>query len=164
MRLNEIKQRIEMNKLARANTPLTKELKEKIKTFLFLYCETYESKDLNKFAALFSSDATENGTSFHEVLPEYRKNFEIIDSFNYRIELDSISQLPELGRVRLKGKYFIRFMKEGKLNERSDNISMELIEHGDSFMVKELNYSSKASKIEDAQPKWGPWQNIESKK
>lgn len=147
-------------KMVTTTIPAAKELTDRVKKFIFLYCQTYENKDLDKFAALFSADATENGKPFHELLPEYRKNFEIVESFTYRIELDSLSQMSALGKVRFKGKYFSRFISEEKLNETSDNISMELIEDGDSFLIKQLNTRSLSEKIENAQPQWGPWVEI----
>jgi len=67
---------------------------ERLKSFLFLYCKSYESKDLDKFAKFFTPDATENNRPFHELLPEYRRNMEKVESLNYRIELLEYSQQP----------------------------------------------------------------------
>ena len=42
----------------------------------------------------------------------------------------------------VKGKYFTRFVYEGTLKENSGNISMELVENGDLYLVKQLNYTA----------------------
>lgn len=114
----------------------------RLKSFLFLYCRTYESKDLDKFSAFFAPDATENNKAFNEFLPRYRRNFERIVSFKYRIDLDSYSLDTDTGYIKLKGKYFIKYLlKGGTWKENNGIISMELIESGDSYLVKRLNYS-----------------------
>jgi hypothetical protein len=131
---------------------------DRVKSFLFLYCHIYESKDLDKFASLFSPDATENGKAFHELLPKYRKNLEMVESFNYRIELVAYSLSTDTGNIRVKGKYFTQYLIEGKLKEKSGNTSMELIENGDSYLVKRLDYTSQS------EPQWKPWVEIGEKK
>lgn len=114
----------------------------RLRSFLFLYCRAYESKDLDKFSAFFAPDATENNRAFHEFLPRYRRNFERIESFKYRIDLDSYSLDTNTGNIKVKGKYFIQYLlHEGTWKENNGIISMELIESGDSYLVKRLNYS-----------------------
>ena len=114
----------------------------RLRSFLFLYCRAYESEDLDKFSAFFAPDATENNRAFHEFLPRYRRNFERIESFNYRIDLDSYSLDTDTGNIKVKGKYFIQYLlHEGTWKENNGIISMELIESGDSYLVKRLNYS-----------------------
>jgi len=114
----------------------------RLRSFLFLYCRAYESKDLDKFSAFFTPDATENNRAFHEFLPRYRRNFERIESFKYRIDLDSYTLDNETGNIKVKGKYFIQYLlNSGTWKENNGIISMELIESGDSYLVKRLNYS-----------------------
>ena len=114
----------------------------RLRSFLFLYCRAYESKDLDKFSAFFSPDATENNRAFHEFLPRYSRNFERIESFKYRIDLDSYSLDTDTGNIKVKGKYFIQYLlKNGTWKENNGIISMELIESGNSYLVKRLNYS-----------------------
>ena len=114
----------------------------RLRSFLFLYCRAYESKDIDKFSAFFAPDATENNRAFHEFLPRYRRNFERIESFNYRIDLDSYSLDTDTGNIKVKGKYFIQYLlPEGTWKENNGIISMELIERGDSYLVKRLNDS-----------------------
>ena len=115
----------------------------RVKFFISIYCETYESKDLNKFKTFFAPDATENNIPFHELLSKYARNLEMVESFNYWIELSAYSLQPDIGSVRIKGKYFTKFrFHEGALKENSGNISMELIESGESFLVKRLDYGN----------------------
>lgn len=115
--------------------------KNRLESFLSIYCRTYASKDLDKFASFFTPDATENNTPFQDMLPKYRKNMEEIESFNYRIELIDYSLQAGTGTIRIQGKYFIRYrLHQGTWRENSGHISMELTENGNSYLVKRLNY------------------------
>ena len=114
----------------------------RLRSFLFLYCRAYESKDLDKFSAFFAPDATENNRAFHEFLPRYRRNFEKVETFKYRIDLDYYSLDANTGNIKLKGTYFIQYLlNNGIWKENSGIISMELIKSGESYLVKRLNYS-----------------------
>ena len=88
----------------------------RLKSFLRYYCQTYESKDLDKFAALFTPDALENNRPFYLLLPKYRKNMEMIESFDYRIELRAYFLSADSGNIKIRGKYFTRFMYDGTFN------------------------------------------------
>jgi hypothetical protein len=135
----------------------------RLKSFLFYYCQTYESKDLDKFAALFTPDALENNRPFYLLLPKYRKNMDMIESFDYRIDLLEYSSRTSTGNIMVKGKYFTRFMYEGTLKENSGNISMELVENDDSYLVKQLNYTARPGEKADKQSQWGPWIDVGNK-
>jgi len=131
---------------------------ERLKSFLFLYCQSYESKELDKFAAFFTPDATENNRPFDEVLPEYRKNMEMVESLNYRIELVEYSLQANTGNVKIRGQFFARYLLHGEgLKENAGNISMELIKSGESYLVKRLNYTSESEKKVDKKTQWEPW-------
>ena len=138
----------------------TETLVNRLKSFLFLYCQTYESKDLDKFAALFTPDVHENNRPFYLLLPKYRKNMEMIESFDYRIELRAYFLSADSGNIKIRGKYFTRFMYDGTLKENSGNIFMELIESGDSYLVKQINYTSRSENKEGKRSEWGPWVEI----
>lgn len=131
---------------------------DRVKSFLFLYCKTYENKDLNKLSTFFTSDATENNRPFHELLPKYQKSMDMTESFNYRIEIDTYSQSTDSDDIRVKGKYFTRFLYDGSLTENSGNISMELIGNGDSYLIKRLDYASQT------EAQWKPWVEVGEKK
>jgi DNA-binding transcriptional MerR regulator len=112
-----------------------------LRTFLDTYCQTYENKNLDKFFTFFAPDAFENNQPFHELMPKYRKNMEMIDSFKYRIEILAYSTQADTGNVRIQGKFFTQYLLHGgSWKDNRGNISMELVEHGDSFLVKQLNY------------------------
>ena len=114
----------------------------RLRSFLSLYCRAYESKDLEKFSAFFAHDATENNRAFHEFLPRYRRNFERTKTFTYRIDLDSYTLDTDTGNIKIRGNYFIQYLlNDGIWKENNGIISMELIESGDSYLVKRLNYS-----------------------
>jgi len=133
---------------------------DRLKSFLFLYCQTYESKDLDRFSALFTPGAIENNRPFYLLLPKYRRNLDMIESFNYRIDLVSYSLGTDTDNIMIQGKYFTRFIYEGTLKKNSGNISMELVESGNSYLVKQLNYAARPGKKADKQSQWGPWIEI----
>jgi len=113
----------------------------RLKAFLNGYCQAYSNKDFDKFITFFASDATENNKPFHELLPDYRKNMEGKESLIYRIELMSYSKQTVGGNLVIRGKFFARYQSQkGVLKEDNGNIFMELLENGDSFLVKQLNY------------------------
>ena len=136
---------------------------ECLKSFLFLYCKSYESKDVDNFAEFFAPDATENEQPFRELIPKYRSNMEMIESLNYRIELVGYSQQPETGEVRIKGKFFTQYLLDKTLKEKTGNISMDLIKSGDSYLVKHLNYDSQSIEKVSKQPQWSPWIEVKDK-
>ena len=114
---------------------------DRLRAFLNTYCQAYESKDIDKFFTFFAPDASENNRPFHELMPTYRKNMETIDSFKYRIEILTYSTQADTGNVRIQGKFFTQYLLHGgSWKDNSGNISLELVEHGDSFLVKQLNY------------------------
>ena len=126
---------------SKGETLAQQDQEERLKSFLRTYCRTYESKDINKFAAFFAPDAVENDTPFQDMLPKYRKNMEKIESFSYRIELVAYSLQTDTGNVKIQGDYFTRYLlHKGTWKEGSGSISMELTNSGDSYLVKQLNY------------------------
>jgi hypothetical protein len=114
---------------------------DRLESFLYNYCQVYESKDIDKLANFFSSDAIENDRPFHELLPKYRRNMEKFESVNYRIDLEAYSINTDTGNVRIKGKYFIRYLLPGEpWKGNSGPISMELVVSGNSYLIKRINY------------------------
>jgi DNA-binding transcriptional MerR regulator len=113
----------------------------RLKSFLDEYCQAYTNKDLDKFITFFTSDAIENNKPFHELLPDYRKNMEGMESLTYRIELMSYSKQTVGGNLMIRGRFFTRYQSQkGIWEENNGNIFMELLENKDSFLVKQLNY------------------------
>ncbi len=113
----------------------------RLKSFLDEYCKAYTNKDLDKFISFFTSDATENNTPFHELLPNYRKNMESMESLTYRIELLSFSKQTASNNLMIRGRFFTRYQSQkGVWEENSGSIFMELFENKDSYLVKQLNY------------------------
>jgi DNA-binding transcriptional MerR regulator len=113
----------------------------RLKSFLDSYCQAYTNKNLDKFITFFTLDATENNTPFHELLPDYRKNMEGMESLTYRIELMSFSKQTASGNLMIRGRFFTRYQSQkGVWEEHNGSIFMELLEKGDSFLIKQLNY------------------------
>ncbi len=126
---------------SKGEIPSQQDRKDRLESFLHIYCQTYASKDLDKFVTFFTPDATENNAPFQDMLPKYRKNMEKIQSFNYRIELIDYSLQDDTGNISIQGKYFTRYLlHDGSWKENSGSISMELTENGDSYLVKRLSY------------------------
>jgi hypothetical protein len=95
---------------------------------------------LTSLPIFFTPDAIENNRPFHELLPEYPRNMEKVESLNYRIELLEYSQQPGKDNVRIKGKFFTQYLLNKALKEKTGNIMMDLIESGESYLVKRLDY------------------------
>jgi len=120
-------------------------LQNRLDSFLTLYCQTYQYKQLDKFAAFFTTDATEDGKLFSSLMPKYRSNFKQFDSLDYRIELLRYSIQEKTGHIHIEGVFhaMARLKREGYGSEwrsSSGDISMELVEVGDSFRVRRLDY------------------------
>ena len=91
--------------------------------------------------ALFTYDAVENNRPFYEMLPKYRKNMEMIESFKYDIEMTDYAVVEGTGNITLQGKFVTRYLlHDGTRDEKNGHISMELEPSDDSFLVKRLNY------------------------
>jgi len=115
-------------------------LEKNVKIFLNNYCQTYQNKNLTKFASFFKPDATENGKPFHTMLPQYHHNFSTIDSMTYTIVIHRYSRL-DAKTVRIDGAFSMQWHKYNKdWSKNRGSISMLLSEENNSFRVKELNY------------------------
>jgi hypothetical protein len=121
---------------------LREEQVDRLKSFLLYYCWIYESKDIDKFATFFAHDAIENGKPFISCLPQYRRNLAKIDSIDYQIKLNRYAIHKGTGLIRMEGTFYFkaRLTDSGKWQDNSGNITMELIQSGDSYLVKQLNY------------------------
>ena len=116
-------------------------LKERLHSFLEVYCHTYEAKDLDHFSTFFSPDARENDKPFFDLLPKYRRNFEVIEFINYRIELQKYKYNDEHGTINIEGRFFLEWLPGGtKWRRNSGKIFMELQESGASFKISRLDY------------------------
>jgi len=117
------------------------ELRDQLRKFLGIYSQTFENKNLNKFAGFFTPDATEKGKSFNSLLPKYRKNFEIIDSIDYKIELKKYFFKVGAETLEIQGKFYAKWLPYGAdWREKSGWLSMSLVEHDNSYRIKRLDY------------------------
>ena len=116
-------------------------LEERLQSFLEVYCQIYEAKDLDHFINFFAPDAKENDKSFHNLLPKYRQNFEMIEFITYRIELQNYKYNDENGKINIEGRFFLEWLPIGKSWRRnSGKIFMELQESESSFTISRLDY------------------------
>ena len=117
------------------------DLKGRLQSFLEIYCQTYEAKDLDQFSAFFASDAKENEKPFHNLLPKYRRNFDVIEFITYRIELQSYKYDNEHGTINIEGRFFLEWLPgDARWRRNSGKIFMALQESGTSFKISRLDY------------------------
>jgi hypothetical protein len=118
------------------------ELKAQLHNFLRNYCQTFENKNLNKFKGFFTADAMERGKSFSSVLSKYRRNFEILDSIGYQIELIKYFQKNDTGILEIQGRFRVNWLSHGAdWQKKSGSISMSLIKYNNSYRIKRLDYN-----------------------
>jgi len=127
--------------------PDKNDLENRLRSFLQNYSNTYASKDFDAFTNLFIPDARENGTPFIRLLPKYKKNFELIEAIEYRIELQQFSYNENMGIVKIDGDFFLKWLPpDKKWRENAGKISMSLQEKGSSFLVRQLDYQGGSTK------------------
>ena len=116
-------------------------LKERLQSFLEVYCHTYEEKNLEQFSTFFASDAKENNKPFHNLLPKYRRNFDVIKFITYRIELQEYKYDDERGTINIEGRFFLEWLPDGtRWRRNTGKIFMALHESGTSFKISRLDY------------------------
>jgi hypothetical protein len=117
----------------------------RLRDFLEDYCRAYTAKDLEAFAAFFLPEALENGQPFQGLLPRYRQNLARMDSLDYRIELERYALNADAGSLSLEGIFLARCRLVGEeVRENRGRIAMELVEAGEGFRVRRLEYRSEA--------------------
>ncbi|MGA9234618.1 MAG: AAA family ATPase, partial [Desulfobacterales bacterium] len=136
------------NKVARVKTAPSSEektaksrLENRLRSFLQNYCSTYAAKDLAKFTDFFGPGARENGKPFESLLPKYQKNFDQIETIQYRIELQQYTYDSQNETVKIEGNFLLKWLPpDKKWRENSGKIFMNLKEDGRSFLVQRLDY------------------------
>jgi hypothetical protein len=76
-------------------------------------------------------------------MPKYRRNFERIDSLNYRIELKRHSVQENTGYIHIEGIFRAQARLVGEVDKwrySFGDISMELVPVGNFFKVRRLDY------------------------
>jgi general secretion pathway protein A len=117
------------------------DLKERLQSFLEIYCQTYEEKDLDQFITFFASDAKENNKPFNNLLPKYRRNFDVIKFITYRIEMQKYKYDDERGTINIEGRFFLEWLPDGtRWRRNTGKIFMALQESGTSFKINRLDY------------------------
>ena len=118
-------------------------LQNRLETFLFDYCQTYASKQLDKFTTFFTSDAIEKSKSFQSQIPKYRQYFDTIDSLSYWVDLKHYSIPQNTNIIQIEGTFNIQVqLNKGskKWESSSGDISMDLVANGDTFKIRRLDY------------------------
>jgi hypothetical protein len=116
-------------------------LENRLRLFLQKYCNTYAAKDLAKFTDFFGPGARENGKPFESLLPKYQKNFDQIETIQYRIELQEFTYDDQNETVKIEGNFLLKWLPpDKKWRENSGKIFMNLKDDGRSFLVQRLDY------------------------
>jgi type II secretory pathway predicted ATPase ExeA len=122
-------------------------LENRLRWFLKSYCVTYTRKDIDAFSKFFVSGATENGKPFESLIPKYKRNFENIETIQYRIDLKDFSYDENKEIVQVEGDFALQWLPgDRKWRENSGKISMTLIDSGPSFLVQSLEYRGARTK------------------
>ncbi|MFO8164993.1 MAG: J domain-containing protein, partial [Desulfatiglandales bacterium] len=112
-----------------------------VKDFIQVYMNTYESKNISQFSALFDPDATENGKPFRDEIPNYRRNFQRVQAVTITIDMYKFNIRYASNMITTKGTFSLKWQaKGGNWHEKKGEISMGLIESGTSYLIKDLNY------------------------
>lgn len=121
--------------------PDIKNLEHRLRSFLQTYCNTYAAKDMDAFTVFFAANAMENGKPFESLLPKYKRNFKVIETILYRIELRRFSYDDDKEFIKIEGNFFLKWLPPDKnWRENSGKIFMHLKENGASFLVQRLDY------------------------
>ena len=122
------------------------DVSEQIRKFLNSYCSAYEKKELDKFMGFFTDTALENGKPVKNLLPTYRKNFEMLDRVAYKIEFTDYAIDLDSREIQVNGKFKLDWCRKGEkqLNHHNGSIKMNLYYDGHSvFRVDRLSYEFK---------------------
>lgn len=114
-----------------------------INLFLNHYSKSYESEDLDEFMKLFTDNAKENGKPIKSLLPLYKRNFELLDSIKYTIELKKYALDLALDKIQIKGNFHLSWQKknETETHFHQGTIKLVLVHHAEnSFQVENLTY------------------------
>ena len=83
----------------------------------------------------------ENNKPFHNLVPIYRRNFDVIEFINYRIEMQKFNYDDENGTIDIEGRFFLEWLPGGtKWRRNSGKIFMKLQDAGTSFKISQLDY------------------------
>ena len=116
-------------------------LESRLRWFLKSYCVTYTRKDIEAFSKFFAPGAIENGKPFETLIPKYKRNFENIETIQYRIDLQRFSYDESKETVLVEGDFSLQWLPgDRKWRENSGTITMNLIDSGPSFLVQSLVY------------------------
>jgi hypothetical protein len=84
-----------------------------VKDFIQIYMNTYESKNISQFSALFDPDATENGKPFRDQIPNYRQNFERVQAVAITIDMYQFNIRYASNMITTKGTFSLRWQAKG---------------------------------------------------
>lgn len=115
-------------------------LRERVEDFLRRYALAYQQRDLNLFSSFFAENAVENGRPVKSLTSEYLNTFARTEKIRFQIHLRNLSRLKD--GVDAEGSFHLTVQTRGGSPVESEgSISLELVETGDDFKVRALDYA-----------------------
>jgi curved DNA-binding protein CbpA len=117
-------------------------MKRQLTAFLRDYCEVYESMDMDAFKKFFTENAIENKKRFKELIPQYRRNFNVLDAVDYRIRLKHFTCDLDQRQVTMDGRFSLRWrmQRDNRWHEYEGSIEMALVPNDTSYLIRKLSY------------------------
>ncbi len=117
-------------------------MRKQLNAFLRDYCEAYESMNLDAFKRFFTDNAIENKKPFKRRIPQYRRNFNVLDAVDYRIRLKHFTCDLDERRVIMDGRFSLKWRKQENQNwhEYAGRITMSLVPQQTSYLIRKLSY------------------------
>jgi len=116
------------------------DLGKRVESFLRRYTQAYQKRDLNLFLGFFDADAAENGQPVKSLASTYLKTFLSTEQIRFQIQLQQCSQTNN--GVSAKGRFHLLVKSHSKVPvESSGSIRLQLVDLGNDFKVKNLDYS-----------------------
>ncbi|MDZ7831052.1 MAG: J domain-containing protein [Desulfobacterales bacterium] len=117
-------------------------MRKQLNAFLRDYCEAYESMNLDAFKRFFTDNAIENKEPFKKMIPQYRRNFNVLDAVDYRIRLKHFTCHLDERKVIMDGRFSLKWRKPENQNwhEYEGRITMSLVPQQTSYLIRKLSY------------------------
>ncbi len=114
-------------------------IQKRIETFLAVYTQTYENKDLLAFTRFFDLRATENNKPLREILPTYAELFQQADTVSLSVSILKWKQIDN--KIHLDGRFTIHICyKNSNTVQGKGVIRFLLADMQEQFSIQELNY------------------------
>jgi curved DNA-binding protein CbpA len=109
--------------------------------FINKFTHAYEQKDLNRFQSFFAEGALEQGKRFEEMLPTYRKTFNLVEALRYDIVMQSCTIDNTAKKIMVEGAFTASYRLPKKdWGSSSGYIRLDLLDTPHGLLVCRLDY------------------------